>query len=95
MHPGLMIRGALVKRYITSEIFPSNVHEFQLKFKEEVQLERATLNRLKIRLVKLNFLYPYFFSPAVRTSHFLRVPLRAPPLTLDSSLRIQLLDQFL
>lgn len=50
MHPGLMIRGALVKRSVTAEIFPSNLHEFQLK--EEVQLERTTLNRLKIRLVK-------------------------------------------
>ena len=50
MHPALMIRGALVKRSVTAEIFPSNLHEFQLK--EEVQLERATLNCLKIRLVK-------------------------------------------
>ena len=50
MHTGLMLRGALVKRSVTSDIFPSNVHEFQLK--EEVGLNRATLNRLKIRLVK-------------------------------------------
>ena len=50
MPPGLMIRGALVKRSVTSQTFPSNVHEFQLK--EEPELERATMNRQKIRLVK-------------------------------------------
>ena len=50
MYPGLMITGALVKRSVTSQIFSSNVHEFQLK--EEPEFERATLNRLKIRLVK-------------------------------------------
>lgn len=50
MHTGLMLRGTLVKRSVTSDIFPSNVHEFQLK--EEAELNRVTLNRLKIRLVK-------------------------------------------
>ena len=82
----------LVKRSVTSDIFPLNVHEFQLK--EEQELERATMNRLKQASEK-SFLHPYFFSPAVRTTQFLRVTRRVLRLILDSSLRIQLLDQFL
>lgn len=60
MHPGLIIRGALVKHSVTSDIFPLNVHEFQLK--EEQELERATMNRLKQASEKKLFVSLLLFS---------------------------------